>query len=385
MSGIALINAQVHTGRDTAMQTGGETRRDLAVHLADSKIVAVVPPADLPADARRINLDGFHIAPGFVDLQVNGGGGVLFNDDPSTGALASIAAAHRRFGTAALLATVITDRFTVMQAAAQAVVAARAAGNRTIAGIHLEGPHLNPAKPGIHDPALMSPFDPRLPALVRTVAAAGAAVLVTLAPEMVDDADIAALVDAGARVSAGHSLATPERLAAAMARGLAGATHLYNAMGGASARAPGLIGAVLAEPKVTAGLIADGHHVADEMLRVAYVAKGVDGLMLVTDAMQPVGTDMTAFEVAGQRITVRDGLAANADGTIGGSVLDMMGAVRHMVTRAGVPLDDALAMAAATPARFMGLDRRYGRIAPGYCADLAVFDDDLQPVAVPGL
>ncbi len=377
MNDYALIDAVVHTG--------AETRTDLAVRVSRGSIVAVVPPADVPAAVRRIKLDGLHIAPGFVDVQANGGGGKLFNDDPSTGALACIAAAHRRFGTAALLATIITDQYEIMEAAVEAVLTARTAGNRTIAGIHLEGPHLNPAKAGIHDPNLMTPFDPHLTELVRKVVDSGAAALVTLAPEMVDDADIAALVQAGARVSAGHSMATPARLATAVAHGLSGITHLYNAMSGASARVPGLIGAALAEPQVTAGIIADGHHVADEMLRVAYAAKGTDGLMLITDAMPPVGTDMTSFTVAGQEITVRGGLAANADGTIGGSILDMMWAVRHMATQVGVPLDDALRMAAATPARFMGLDRRYGRIAPGYSADLAIFDDDLHPVKVQGL
>ncbi|GJD49674.1 N-acetylgalactosamine-6-phosphate deacetylase [Methylobacterium crusticola] len=335
--------------------------------------------ADPPPASRLVRLPpGAILAPGFVDVQVNGGGGVLLNDDPSPAGIARIAAAHRGGGTTALLPTLISDTRPAIRAAIAAVAGAIAAGVPGILGIHLEGPFLSPERPGIHDPARLAGLMPGDVELLTGLGGRGVT-LVTLAPEVVPPGTVAALVARGARVSAGHTADDGAAIRAALDEGLTGFTHLFNAMSQLGPRAAGAVGVALADDRAFAGIIADGHHVGEAALRIAARLKGPARLMLVTDAMSPVGDPEAGatFRLFGRTIH-RDGdrLAA-ADGTLAGAALTMAGAVRHMTARGGASLEAALAMASLTPARFLGLDGRIGRIAPGYAADLVALDGAL--------
>jgi N-acetylglucosamine-6-phosphate deacetylase len=344
--------------------------RDAAVVIDGEIIAAVVPRAEVPADRELHALpDGLWLAPGFIDTQVNGGGDVLFNDDPTPEGIAKIATAHRKFGTTALLPTLISD---LPETTARALRAIDKAVSYMpgVLGIHLEGPYLSPERPGVHDPGRLRRPDEHD---IETITTARRGVtLVTLAPEQVPSGFIAALTAAGVRVALGHSAATYAQTRAAIEEGLSGFTHLFNAMRPLASREPGPIAAALETPGVWFGLIADGVHVDPAVLRLAL--RGLAQPMLVTDAMPPVGGQRSAFTLYGDEIAVRDGRCLRRDGTLAGSMLDMASAVRNCVDLLDVPLTDALRYASTSPANFLGLGRRLGRLAPGYRADLVAFD-----------
>ena len=364
---LALVGARVFDG---------ERMRDgTAVVLESGRIAELRPVAGLPSGIERRSVAGL-LAPGFIDVQVNGGGGVLFNADPTVDAIRSIGAAHRRFGTTGFLPTFITDRREKMKAAIAAVRAALEAGVPGVLGIHLEGPFLNPARKGVHDDAFMRPIDDADIALLASLGRGRT--LVTLAPEMVPPGAIARLAAAGVIVAAGHTAASYETIKAARRQGLTGFTHLFNAMPPLAGREPGPAGAALEDRECWCGIIADLHHVAPATLRLALAARGTERTMLVTDAMPSVGTDLAHFDLLGQTIRRENGRLTTADGRLAGSDLDMASAVRNAVEHLGVSLDDALRMAARAPAAFLGLDRELGRIAPGFRADLVLLDDHLH-------
>ncbi|MFO1057683.1 MAG: N-acetylglucosamine-6-phosphate deacetylase [Dongiaceae bacterium] len=300
---------------------------------------------------------------------------MLFNDDPSPAAIRAIGAAHRRFGTTGFLPTLITDRRARMAQAIAAVREGLAAGLPGLLGVHLEGPFLSPARPGVHDPALIRAPDAEDLALLASLGAGRT--LVTLAPERVAPAAIARLAAAGVRVAAGHSAATLAEVEAALDHGLAGYTHLFNAMPPLAAREPGPAGAALADRRGHVGVIADLHHVAAAALRLAVAAAGPQRIVLVTDAMPTVGWEGDSFRLLGKEVRRADGRLTTADGTLAGSDLDMATAVRNMVRTVGVPLGQALAMASLNPATFLGLEGELGRIAPGWRADLVALDAGL--------
>jgi len=351
---------------------GTHLHRDCAVVIEDAGIVAVVPRREVPFGISVRPLpEGAWLAPGFIDVQVNGGGDVLFNDLPTADGVARIIAAHRRFGTTALLPTLISDTREKMRAASEAVAAAM----RTcpgVLGIHFEGPFLSPERAGVHDPAMFRSLDES--DLVLLAAPGRGVTLVTLAPESVPPGFVAALAQAGVRVALGHSMATYGQTRAAMGAGLTGFTHLFNAMPPLTAREPGPIAAALENPRACYGLIVDGEHVAPAMLRLAL--RGLGQPMLVTDAMPPVGGSGRNFRLCGREITVRDSRCSTAEGTLAGSTLDMASAVRNCVRLLGLSLPDALRLAGAAPAAFLGLTDRLGHLKPGCRADLVALDPD---------
>jgi len=343
---------------------------DHAVVIDGGDIAAILPRSGLPAGVPVHALqDGAWLAPGFIDCQVNGGGDVLFNDAPTVATIERIVAAHLRLGTTALLPTLITDTPAKMRAALGAVREA-VATNPAVLGIHLEGPFLSPEKPGVHDRALFrAPTEADAAALIEGRAGT---MLVTLAPERVPAGFIRRLADAGIRVALGHSAATYAETKAALAEGLTGFTHLFNAMRALESREPGPIAAALETPDAWLGLIVDGHHVAPPMLRLAL--RGLGRPMLVSDAMPPVGGRKSGFVLNGVEISVREGRCTRANGTLAGAAIGMADAVRNCVEMLGVPLTEALCYASAEPAAFLGLGGTLGRIAPGYRADLVAFD-----------
>ena len=367
MSARALIGAHIFDG--TQLLEGR------AVIIDGASVTAIVPDGDVPAGTRSRRVQGL-LAPGFIDVQVNGGGGVLFNATPTVEGIAEIGAAHRRYGTTGYLTTLITDTRANMAKAIAATGEALARKIPGVLGAHLEGPFLNPERKGVHDPRLMRPIEEEDVALITSLKAGRA--LMTIAPEKMPVATIRRLADAGIILSAGHTAATYETMVAARAAGLTGVTHLFNAMPPLAGRDPGPIGAALDDPDLFVGLIVDLFHVTAPSLRVALSAKGWQRMMLVTDAMPSVGSELTSFEIDGNTITRRDGKLTRADGTIAGSDLDMASAVRNTVKRLGLPLEAALHMAARAPAEFLGLGGELGRIAPGYRASLVLLDDDLR-------
>lgn len=349
----------------------GEILHDNAAVIIDgSRIAAVVPRADVPSALPVRDLpEDVWLVPGFIDIQVNGGGDVLFNDAPTPETIRKMVAAHRRFGTTALLPTLISDTLAKMKAALAAVDALLGA-EPAVLGIHLEGPFLSPEKRGVHDSRVLR--RPSADDIAMLAAPRQGVTLVTLAPEQVPAGIIAKLAGAGVRVALGHSVATYAQTLAAMAEGLTGFTHLFNAMRGLESREPGPIAAALESADAFYSLIVDGIHVAPAMLRLAL--RGAGHPILVTDAMPPVGGAQTSFTLAGEKIVVQNGRFAKEDGTLAGAYLDMATAVRNCVRLLNVPLTEALRFASTNPAQFLGLDDRLGRLAPGYRADLVALD-----------
>lgn len=343
---------------------------DHAVILDGSRVVALISRDQLPHDihVHRLPPDAW-LAPGFIDVQVNGGGDVLLNNKPDAGAIATILAAHRRFGTTALLPTLITDSREKMKAAVDAVRVA-AADHPGVLGIHFEGPFLSPEKPGVHHRGMIRAPDAGDVEIMSSLNSG--VTLVTLAPETVPAGFIARLVKAGLRVSLGHSMATYAQTRAAIAEGLTGFTHLFNAMPPIEGRAPGPIPAALEDANVWFGMIVDGLHVDPVMLRLAL--RGVARPMLVTDAMPPVGGQKSVFKLYDEDIRVLNGRCTRQDGALAGAALDMATAVRNCVNLLQMPLEKALRFASAEPAAFLGLGDRLGHIAPGCRADLVALD-----------
>jgi len=365
----ALANARVLTAHGW--------RNDLAVLIEGERIAALLPNDHEAVRAARVeNLAGALLVPGFIDVQVNGGGGVLFNEAPTVETLRRIGAAHRRFGTTGFLPTLISDRAEVMRAALAAVEQALAEEVPGVLGIHLEGPYLAPARKGVHDAKYF--HAPGRDELALLCAPHRGARLVTLAPDQVPLADIGALVDAGLIVCAGHTAADYATTRAALDAGVRGFTHLFNAMPPFGSREPGVVGAALEDAGSWCGIIVDGHHVHPASLRVALAAKPRGKMLLVTDAMPPVGADRPDYVLNGETITVKDGICRTAQGVLAGSALDMASAVRNTVQLLGLPLEEAVRMASTWPAEFLGLGDSRGRIAPGYRADLVALDDEYR-------
>jgi len=338
----ALVGAQIFDGKRLIS--------DHAVLISQTR-ATIVRPADLPADCKQIRHAGGTIMPGFVDLQVNGGGGVMFNTAPTVETLAAMSAALFGLGTHAFLPTLITDSIHTTTAAIAAATQAVARGLPGVLGLHLEGPHLAQSRKGAHDPALIRPMTPQdLDQLCRASDQLPN-LMVTLAPEAVTPQQITTLNDAGVIVFLGHSDADYDTAMRSFDAGARGTTHLFNAMSQLGSRAPGLVGATLASPKTYAGLIADGIHVHPATIRAALAAKhGPGEIFLVTDAMACAGAQITQFTLNGRTIHRAKGRLTLPDGTLAGADLDMAQAIRVMVRCVGDPPEKALARATSIPA-----------------------------------
>jgi N-acetylglucosamine-6-phosphate deacetylase len=365
----ALIQGRVLT--DAGLVSGQ------AVLIRDGRIEDIVRDDDSRVQsAQRRDLGGNLLLPGFIDVQVNGGGGVLFNDEPSVEAIRAIGAAHRRFGTTGFLPTLISDDLDVVARAVAAVKAAMDAGVPGVLGIHIEGPFLNVERKGVHDPAKLRGLDDSAVGLLTSLH--NGKTLVTLAPEMTTPAIIRRLASAGVVVSAGHSNATYDQISEALRNGLTGFTHLFNAMSQLTGREPGVVGAALEDAESWCGIIVDGHHVAPVVLRLALRCKRRDRFMIVTDGMPSIGTSDKSFDLQGRSISVVDGLLLDEMGRLAGSHTDMATAVRNAIELLALSLPDAVQMATRNPAAFLGLEREYGRIGPGCRANLVLADDELN-------
>ncbi|MEN4975247.1 N-acetylglucosamine-6-phosphate deacetylase [Pantoea eucalypti] len=366
----ALVNGRIYSGH--------EVLDNHAVVVADGLIARVCPRESLPANIEQRDMAGAMIAPGFIDLQLNGCGGVQFNDSLdalSIETLETMQRANEKSGCTSFLPTLITSSDALMKRAIETMRAYLQKHQHQALGLHLEGPWLSKAKKGTHDPALI-----RLPdaAMVQYLCDnADVITKVTLAPENAGSEVISQLTDARIIVSAGHSNATYEEAKAGFSAGVRFATHLYNAMPAFAGREPGLIGALFDSPDVYCGIIADGLHVHYANVRNAKRIKG-DKLVLVTDATAPAGADISEFIFAGKTIYYRDGLCVDENGTLSGSALTMIEAVQNSVEHVGIALDEALRMASLYPARAMGVERQLGSIEAGKIANLTVFTRDFK-------
>lgn len=363
----ALVNGRVLS--DNGFVTGQ------AVVIGNRRIGAIVAEDAIPRDCERVDLQGGSLVPGFIDVQVNGGGNRLFNDDPSVDTIAAIGEAHRRFGTTGFLPTLISDDESKVAEALHAARSAIAAGVPGVLGVHIEGPFLSPAKKGIHDGSKLRAIGASEIALLSNPI--GGVIVLTLAPETVEPKTLRGLAETDLLLCAGHTAATGDQIAEHLHNGLRGFTHLFNAMSQLTAREPGVVGAALLDDTSWCGIIVDGHHVDPRVLKLALRAAPLRRFMLVTDAMPSVG-GRKAFTLNGEPITVEDGRCVNAAGTLAGSDLDMASAVRNAVTLLDVDLADAVAMASSNPAAFLRLDGEFGRIAPGYRASLVLLDEELN-------
>ena len=365
---IALTGARIFTG---------ETFLDgHAVVIEGSRIARVVPEAEIGAAERR-DLGGGLLAPGFIDVQVNGGGGALLNDNPSVETVRTIATSHRRFGTVGLLPTVITDAPQVIARAVTSVARAMADGVPGVLGIHIEGPFLDVARKGAHAARFIREMTEQ-----DADAIAGFAmycpVMLTLAPNRVKPALIKRLAQAGVLVSLGHSDASFAEARQALDSGARSITHLYNAMSQMTGREPGMVGAALADHDAFVGIIADGHHVHDAALKVAFAARPSSRMMLITDAMPTAAGGPDSFELQGRTVTRSKGRLSLPDGTLAGSDLTMDAVVRYCVEVLGLDLAQVLRMASLSPAAFLRCEHERGRIAPGYLASMVLLGEDLH-------
>lgn len=363
----ALIGARIFTGDEWLEQH--------ALLLDGDTIAAVIPECELDPLMKVEQLEGGMLVPGFIDGQVNGGGGVMFNDAPNADTLQIMVNGHRRFGTVAMMPTLITDSPEQSQAAIDAVEQAIESGIKEVLGVHLEGPHLSPSRRGAHNADFLRPLGD---ADIAAVTAPGCGIrLITLSPERTEPGQIRHLTTQGVRVAIGHSAVSYEQAAAAYAEGASGATHLFNAMSPFTSREPGVVGAAILDQNSWCGVIVDGHHVHPASLQLALRAKPAGKMYLVTDAMGNVGAPEPHFYLYGEKIEVVDGVLRNQEGNLAGAAITMIDAVQNCVQLLDLTLDEALRMASRYPAEFLGVSDRLGSLRPGYRASLVHLSDSL--------
>lgn len=367
----ALTNARIFNGFDW--------HQDKCLLIKGDKITGLVTAGEVPSDTQLVDAKGSIIVPGFIDLQVNGGGGVMLNDDRSVEGIRQICAAHAKFGTTALLPTLITDTPEITASAIDAGLKAKEAKVPGFLGLHLEGPHLSVARKGTHHPGLIRPMeDADLQQLLK-IGRSFDALMITVAPENTTQEQVRALTESGFIVSLGHTNATYETVKDYVAAGARTVTHLFNAMSQLENRAPGLVGAAINLGELSTGIIADGFHVHPAAIELALRAKrGPGHIFLVTDAMSTIGTDLTGLTLNGREIFRKDGRLTLADGTLAGADIDMLSSVLFIHQKVGIDFEEALRMASLYPAQAASVADRKGRLLTGYDADFVVLSETHQ-------
>jgi len=354
----------------TRLFDGQVLHKGVAAQVQSGVVTGIAPAAEIPSGASVKILNGT-LSPSFFDIQINGGGGVLFNTSPNRAGLKTIANAHRRFGTQHWLPTVITDAPEVLETAVSAVL--ESFGEYGIAGLHIEGPHIATARKGTHKPSFIRPFDSATMAQLKRLRAQGIPVLLTLAPESATPGQVAEIVALGVTVSIGHTNASAAEAEALLAKGATVFTHLFNAMSQMENRAPGVVGAAI-NSRAYCSFIADGVHVDPSLLALACRARPVtDHMILVTDAMPTVGGP-DHFTLYGETIFLKEGRLINAQGSLAGAHTTLPESIATLQA-AGVSLEDALRMATRNPAKLMGLDLQIGRFIGAEVSDLILMSD----------
>ncbi len=365
----AFINGKIFNGQAFLPE-------NTSIVINDEIVEQIAPTFDVKDVDKVVDLEGNILAPGFFDIQVNGGGGVLFNDTPDVATIQKIGKAHREFGTCGFLPTLISDDLDVVKQAITAVDQAILDGVPGVLGIHIEGPFLSTDRKGVHNPEKFLNLEEQHLELLSSLK--HGKTLVTLAPENTTLDIVRKLADLGVTLSAGHTNAKYEDMKKALTAGVTGFTHLFNAMSPFVNREPGVVGAALEDQDSWCGIIVDGHHVSDTAFKIAMKCKPHEKFMLVTDAMPTVGSASNTFNLQSKTIHVLDGACVDENGTLAGSALDMAQAVKNTVRKLDIPLPDALQMASLNPAKFMGLDKAIGTIAVGRPANLVVLNSDFS-------
>ena len=368
----AIVNCDIYTGERVLYNNG---------IIVDGKKIEEIRDIDkIPKELDVIDLKGLNIAPGFIDLQVNGGGGCLFNDNPTEECLSKIYEAHRQFGTTNFLPTIITTSTQKILQSIESVKSCMKENKYGILGLHIEGPYINESKAGVHDKKYIRRIS--LDEL-KLIMEKGKDVikLFTVAPEVVTEEHIKYFKMYNINVSAGHTKATYDEAMRSFDWGITKVTHLFNAMSPFESREPGVVGAAFDSNNVWAGIIVDGFHVHFGSVRIAKKIKGKK-LILVTDAMPPVGSGITEFKLGDLRVLYKDGKCTTEDGVLAGSSLNMATAVRNCVQKVGIPMDEALRMASTYPAEYLGVRDTLGKIKTGYIANMVIFDNQVVVKAV---
>jgi len=371
----AYIGARIFDGTDEHFGAALVTEK--------KEILKIVPQEDVSSDYEIISLNQGIICPGFIDIQVNGGGGCLLNEAPSLQSLEKICDTHAKLGTTSLLPTLISDVPEITKAAQTCAIEASEKNIPSFLGLHLEGPHLATSRSGAHDKSVIKPMGKNDCLDLETLAKKISKVLITVAPEAVPVEFVEQLTSAGVIVSLGHSDCTFAEAEDLVAAGATGVTHLFNAMSQFGSREPGLVGAALELGHLSAGIIADGFHVDEATIRIALRAKKSPGsIFLVSDSMATTGTTLGSFELNGRTIFRKNGRLTLENGTLAGADLDLASAVRFMVNNVGISYIDALKMATIFPSTFIGMEREIGVLKPGARADFLWLDDDLNVQSV---
>lgn len=358
---------------------GQQMRTNCALPINGDRIDGIVSVDALSDDYTRIELSGGLLTPGFIDLQVNGGGGVLLNQDPTIQGIQTICEAHLQFGTTSLLPTLITDAPDVTKRAIDAAIEAESKNVPGFLGLHLEGPHLSMQKKGAHSPDLIRHVTDQDIEILCDAKKSLSKLLVTIAPESVSCDQITQLASCGIHLSLGHSAATSQQAKEAFAAGVSSVTHLYNAMSPLTHREPGIVGAALNTDDIYCGLIADGFHVNADAINIALKMKtGRGKLMLVTDAMSTIGTNQDEFELNGRMVKREGGRLTLSDGTLAGADLDMISAVKFMTEHTNCDSLEALRMASSYPAQYLNLAENYGHLTKGAYANFLHLTDEMD-------
>ena len=354
----------------------GERFYDDHALLVDGKsIVDIVDKNNTPDNFNKIELDQGILAPGFIDLQVNGGGGVLFNNSPNKESLNTIIKAHQFFGTTSVMPTVISDSLEVLEQCIKTVTE-EIKNNSSLLGIHIEGPFFNTKYRGVHQKQYISTINSDYLNLFESLK--GFPVMLTLAPECISSQQLKHLTSLGIKTLAGHSEATYDELDDAIKNGLDGFTHLFNAMGQISAREPGVVGSALHFENTFASIIVDLHHVHPSLIQLAYQLKPKGKLFFISDSMATINHGKPSFELYDEVVNESDGRLVNSEGKLAGSSITQIDAVKNAYQKCNIPLNQALAMASRYPAEYLGIENHLGSLKPGYRADLVHFDSNFK-------
>ena len=363
----ALIGAQLFSGK--------EFFDNRALLIDGENIIDIINEHDIPKNFEIQKLNGGILSPGFIDLQVNGGGGKLFNNSPDKESLNTIIEAHQHFGTTSIMPTVISDSLNVLKRCTT-TISEEIENNKSLLGVHIEGPFFNVKYRGVHQKQYINTINSDYLNLFENLK--DFPVMLTLAPECISTKQLKHLKSLGFKILAGHTDASYDQLEEAIKYGLDGFTHLFNAMGQISAREPGVVGSALTFDNAAASVIVDLHHVHPSLIQMAYKQKPQGKLFFVSDSMATIHHGEPSFELYDEIVSESKGRIINSEGKLAGSSITQIDAIKNAYQSCNIPLNEALAMASRYPAEYLGVANYLGSLKSGYRADLTHFDLDFQ-------
>ena len=346
-----------------------------ALLIEDQHIAGIVNEDAIPTDFQVKKLDGGILSPGFIDLQVNGGGGKLFNNSPDKESLNTIISAHQYFGTTSIMPTVISDSLNILQKCTD-TISNEIDNNHSLLGIHIEGPFFNVKYRGVHQKQYINTINASYLNLFETLDKFP--VMLTLAPECISIKQLKHLNSLGFKILAGHTDANYDQLEEAVKYGLDGFTHLFNAMGQISAREPGVVGSAFDFDETSASIIVDLHHVHPSLINLSFKQKPKGKLFFVSDSMATINHGEPSFELYDEVVSESNGRIINSEGKLAGSSITQIDAIKNAYQKCSIPLESAISMATLYPAEYLGVSDYIGQLKKGYRADLAHFDSNFH-------